>query len=215
MAEITLAAQAGRPTGSGACNRLRAAGRIPAVVYGHGMEPLPISIEGKELRTALTTASGLNALLSLDVDGDPHLALAREIQRHPVRHNVTHVDFQIVRRDEVVSAEVPINLVGESIQVSQNQGVVEQPLISLTVQATPGRIPPSIEVDISSLTIGDTIRVADLPLPEGVTTDVDGEEAVVIAQGSAVAAQVAADQELTPAAPEEAAASPADEAPEA
>ncbi len=159
MAEITLAAEAGRPTGSGACNRLRAAGRIPAVVYGHGMEPLPISVEGRDLRSALTTESGLNALLSLDVDGDSHLALAREIQRHPVRHTVTHVDFQIVRRDEIVSAEVPITLVGESVQVSQNQGVVEQPLISLTVQATPGRIPNSIEVDISDLAIGDTIRV--------------------------------------------------------
>jgi large subunit ribosomal protein L25 len=83
-----------------------------------------------------------------------------------------------------------------------NQGVIEQPLISLTVQAVPDRIPNSIEVDISALAIGDTIRVADLPLPEGVTTEVDGDEAVVIAQGSALAAQVAADEELTPAADE-------------
>jgi large subunit ribosomal protein L25 len=213
MAEINLAAQAGRPTGSGACNRLRAAGRIPAVVYGHGMAPIPISVEGRELRTALTTASGLNALLSLDVDGDLHLALAREIQRHPVRHSVTHVDFQIVRRDEIVSADVPITLTGEASQVSMNQGVIEQPLISLTVQAVPGRIPNSIEVDISGLAIGDTIRVADLPLPEGVSTEIDGDEAVVIAQGSAVAAQVAADQELTPT-PEEEPEAPAAEAPE-
>jgi large subunit ribosomal protein L25 len=213
MAEITLAAEAGRPTGSGACNRLRAAGRIPAVVYGHGMEPLPISVEGRDLRTALTTAAGLNALLSLDVDGSLHLALAREIQRHPVRHNVTHVDFQIVRRDEIVSAEVPITLIGEAQQVSMNQGVIEQPLISLTVQAVPDRIPNSIEVDISALAIGDTIRVADLPLPEGVSTEIDGDEAVVIAQGSAVAAQVAADQELTPT-PEEAPVAPVAEPPE-
>ncbi|HEY2301400.1 MAG TPA: 50S ribosomal protein L25 [Acidimicrobiales bacterium] len=202
MAEITLAAQAGRPTGSGACNRLRAAGRIPAVVYGHGMDPLAISVEGRDLRSALTTESGLNALLSLDVDGTSHLTLAREIQRHPVRHSVTHVDFQIVRRDEIVSAEVPVTLTGEAQQVAMNQGVIEQPLISLTVQAVPDRIPNSIEVDISALAIGDTIRVADLPLPEGVTTEVDGDEAVVIAQGSALAAQVAADEELTPAADE-------------
>jgi large subunit ribosomal protein L25 len=202
MAEITLAAQAGRPTGSGACNRLRAAGRIPAVVYGHGMDPLAISVEGRDLRSALTTESGLNALLSLDVDGTSHLTLAREIQRHPVRHSVTHVDFQIVRRDEIVSAEVPVTLTGEAQQVAMNQGVIEQPLISLTVQAVPDRIPNSIEVDISALAIGDTIRVADLPLSEGVTTEVDGDEAVVIAQGSALAAQVAADEELTPAADE-------------
>jgi large subunit ribosomal protein L25 len=202
MAEITLAAQAGRPTGSGACNRLRAAGRIPAVVYGHGMDPLAISVEGRDLRSALTTEAGLNALLSLEVDGTSHLTLAREIQRHPVRHSVTHVDFQIVRRDEIVSAEVPVTLTGEAQQVSMNQGVIEQPLISLTVQAVPDRIPNSIEVDISALAIGDTIRVADLPLPEGVTTEIDGDEAVVIAQGSALAAQLAADEELTPASDE-------------
>jgi large subunit ribosomal protein L25 len=207
MAEITLAAQAGRPTGSGACNRLRAAGRIPAVVYGHGMDPLAISVEGRDLRSALTTESGLNALLSLDVDGTSHLTLAREIQRHPVRHSVTHVDFQIVRRDEIVSAEVPVTLTGEAQQVAMNQGVIEQPLISLTVQAVPDRIPNSIEVDISALAIGDTIRVADLPLPDGVTTDVDGDEAVVIAQGSALAAQLAADEELAPA-PDEAPVAP-------
>jgi large subunit ribosomal protein L25 len=211
MAEITLAAHAGRPTGSAAAKRMRAAGRIPAVVYGHGIAPVAISIEGRDLRSALTTESGLNALLSLDVDGQTHLTLAREIQRHPVRHTVTHVDFQIVRRDEIVSAEVPIVLLGEAVQVSQNQGVIEQPLTSLTVQAVPGRIPNSIEVEISDMAIGDTIRVADLTLPEGVSTDIDGDEAVVLAQGSAVAAQVAADQELTPT--EEAAAAPA-EAPE-
>jgi large subunit ribosomal protein L25 len=199
MAEIALAAHAGRPTGSAAAKRMRAAGRIPAVVYGHGIAPMAISIEGRDLRAALTTASGLNALLSLDVDGETHLTLAREIQRHPVRHSVTHVDFQIVRRDEIVSAEVPIVLLGEAVQVSQNQGVIEQPLTNLTVQAVPGRIPNSIEVDISDLAIGDTVRVADLTLPEGVSTDIDGDEAVVLAQGSAVAAQVAADQELTPA----------------
>src|ERR1035441_5968612 len=97
MAEIILAAHAGRPTGSAAAKRMRAAGRIPAVVYGHGMAPIAISIEGRDLRSALTTASGLNALLSLDVDGQTHLTLAREIQRHPVRHKITHVDFQIGR----------------------------------------------------------------------------------------------------------------------
>ena len=137
MAEITLAAQAGRPTGSGACNRLRAAGRIPAVVYGHGMDPLAISVEGRELRSALTTEAGLNALLSLDVDGSSHLTLAREIQRHPVRHTIAHVDFLVVNRNEKVTADVPVTLTGEAQQVAMNQGVIEQPLISLTVSMLP------------------------------------------------------------------------------
>jgi large subunit ribosomal protein L25 len=190
MAEITLLAEAGRPTGSRPSNRLRSAGRIPGVIYGHGTDPMAISVNGRDLRTALTTQAGLNALLSLQLDGKTHLTLAREIQRHPVRHTVTHVDFQIVRRDEVVSAEVPIIVVGEAHEVSVNQGIIGQPLTSLTVQATPARIPNSIEVDISQMAIGDTIRVADLPLPSGVTTDVDPEEPVVVAQ-STVAAEVA------------------------
>jgi large subunit ribosomal protein L25 len=195
MAEITLVAEAGRPIGSRPSNRLRAAGRVPAVIYGHGMAPLKVSVDGRDLRAALTTQAGLNALLSLRVDGTTHLTLAREIQRHPVRHTVLHVDFQIVRRDEVVSAEVPVNLVGEAIQVSQNQGVIGQSITSLTVHATPDRIPNTLEVDISQMVIGDTIRVRDLPLPAGVRTDVDPEEAVVVAQASETAAQVAAGAE--------------------
>jgi large subunit ribosomal protein L25 len=213
MAEITLVAEAGRPIGSRPSNRLRAAGRVPAVIYGHGMAPLKVSVDGRDLRAALTTQAGLNALLSLRVDGKTHLTLAREIQRHPVRHTVLHVDFQIVRRDEVVSAEVPVNLVGEAIQVSQNQGVIGQPLTSLTVHATPDRIPNSLEVDISGMAIGDTIRVRDLPLPSGVRTDLDPEEAVVTAQASATAAQVAAEGE--PAAEGEAAAGEATSTPAA
>jgi large subunit ribosomal protein L25 len=194
MAEITLVAESGRPTGSRSSNRLRAAGRVPAVIYGHGMSPLSVSVDGRDLRAALTTQAGLNALLSLQVGGTTHLTLAREIQRHPVRHTVLHVDFQIVRRDEVVSAEVPVVLVGEAVQVNQQQGVIGHPLTSLTVHATPDRIPNIIEVDISQLAIGDTIRVSDLRLPSGVRTEVDSEDIVVAAQASAVAAEVAAEE---------------------
>jgi large subunit ribosomal protein L25 len=194
MAEITLEAETGRTTGTRESGRLRAQGRIPGVIYGHGTTPLPVAVDGRKLRAALTTDAGLNALLALDVAGETHLTLAREIQRHPVRNTVIHVDFQIVRRDEVVSAEVPITLVGEANQVAINDGVVEHQLFSLTVQATPGLIPNLIEVDISGLTIGDAIRVGDLTLPEGVTTEVDPEDTVVLAQGSAVAAEMEAEE---------------------
>src|SRR5215213_7970318 len=115
MAEITLPVESGRPIGSRSSGRLRAAGKIPGVIYGHGIEPLPVSVEQRALRAALTTDAGLNALLNLQVDGASHLTLARELQRHPVRHNVIHVDFQIVRRDEVMSVDVPINLVGDAV----------------------------------------------------------------------------------------------------
>ena len=193
MAEITLLAETGRMTGTAASGRLRAAGRIPAVVYGHGTAPRTVSVDARELRQALSTEAGLNQLLEVEVDGERLLSLARELQRHPVRNTVTHVDFQIVRRDEIISAEVPIVLTGEAKAVETGRGVVSQPLTSLTIHATPGSIPGHIEVDVSELVIGDTIRVGDLALPAGVTTEVDADEAVVIASTSAVEAEVAAE----------------------
>jgi large subunit ribosomal protein L25 len=181
MAEITLVADPGRPTGSAASRRLRAAGRIPAVVYGHGGAGTSVSVDGRDLRHALSGEAGLNQLLSLKVGSDTHLALARAVQRHPVRHTVLHVDFQIVRRDEVISAEVPIVLMGEARAVEQEKGVVEQLLTTLTVNATPARIPLNLEVDITDLTVGTGVRVSDLSLPSGVTTDVPPDELVVLA----------------------------------
>src|ERR1700678_2432161 len=99
MAEITLVAEPGRLTGSSESRRLRASGRIPGVLYGHGGEGTSVSVDGREFRQALSGGAGLNQLLSLQVGSETHLAMARSLQRHPVRHTVIHVDFQIVRRD--------------------------------------------------------------------------------------------------------------------
>ncbi|HVL93383.1 MAG TPA: 50S ribosomal protein L25 [Acidimicrobiales bacterium] len=181
MPDITLTAETGRRPGSSDARRLRSSGKIPGVVYGHGQDPLPVAVDARELRSVLTTEAGLNALLNLRVDGTSHLTLAREIQRHPVRNTVVHVDFLVVSRDEVISAEVPIALTGEAVEVERADGLVEQQLFSLTVHATPGRIPNAVEVDVSGLELGGTIRVGDLTLPDGVTTDVDPEAAVVLA----------------------------------
>lgn len=192
MEEVALAAEAGRPTGSAAARRLRAAGKIPAVLYGHGVEPQVLAVDGRQLRLALNQEAGLNALLNLDVGGESHLAMARQLQRDPVRGTVDHVDFVIVRRDEVVSAEVPVHLVGEAAAVNRADGLVEQQLFALTVQATPASIPSAIEVDISELAIGEAIRVGDLRLPQGVSTELDSEEPVVAGQASRVAAEIEA-----------------------
>lgn len=181
MAEITLVAEPGRTTGSAESRRLRAAGRIPAVVYGHGTDAVSVSVDGRDLRHALSGDAGLNQLLNLKIAGDEHLALARSLQRHPVRHTLLHVDFQIVRRDEVISAEVPVILTGEATAVEREKGIVEHQLTSLTVRATPAQIPPHLEVDISNLTIGEGIRVGDVTLPNGVTTDAPAEEIIVLA----------------------------------
>jgi large subunit ribosomal protein L25 len=189
MPEINLRADTGRRTGSRPSGRLRAAGLVPGVVYGHGIEPLSVAVEGRALRAALTTEAGMNALLNLQVDGSSHLTLAREIQRDPVRGSVVHVDFQVVRRDEVIAADVPVTLVGEATEVHRDDGVVDHQLFTLTVQATPDRIPNNIEVDVTELAIGDTVRVGDLPLPAGVSTEVDPETPVVVGQPPQVTAE--------------------------
>jgi large subunit ribosomal protein L25 len=184
MAEITLNVESGRPLGTRPSGRLRTAGKIPGVVYGHGMAPIPVAIGARDLRAALTTDAGLNALLSLKIGDTTHLAIAKTLQRHPVRQTVTHVDFQVVRRDEIVTAEVRIVLVGEAEAVHRADGTVDHEMLTLQIKARPGDVPASIEIDVSSLEIGDSLRVSDLTLPEGVTTEADPEAPVVIAHAA-------------------------------
>ncbi|MBW3626789.1 MAG: 50S ribosomal protein L25, partial [Actinobacteria bacterium] len=184
MAEQALQAEAGRATGSRASRRLRAQDKIPAVVYGHGIDPVSVAVVRRELRAALTTEAGMNALIDLGVDGQQHLTIVRDVQRDPVRNVVTHVDFVVVRRDEIISVEVPIVLTGVAEEVKRETGTVDQVLFELTVSATPGTIPNEFVYDISGMVIGDSVRVGDLPLPSGVTTEVDPEEPVAVAQVS-------------------------------
>ena len=179
MPEIVLNAEVGRTGGSSSSRRLRAEGKVPGVVYGHGTEPVAVAVAARDLRVALNGEAGTNALLSLQADGKTYLAIARELQRHPVRGTVVHVDFQIVRRDEVIAATVPLTLVGEAIEVHHGDGLVDQQLFTLPVHATPADIPTSVEVDISGLTIGGVVRVGDLALPGGVTVDLEDDVAVV------------------------------------
>lgn len=185
MAEITLAAQTGRPTGSRASNRLRVEGKVPGVVYGHASAPTPVTVDWRELRLVLTTDAGLNALINLELDGERKLSIVKELQRHPVRRTVTHVDFLLISRDEELEVDVPIVLEGESLDVERNDGMIDQMLFSLTIKAKPGSIPNELVVDISGLTIGEAVRVGDLALPDGVVTEVDPEEPIVVAQAAA------------------------------
>ena len=184
MAEQALQAEAGRATGSRASRRLRAEDKIPAVVYGHGIDPVSVAVFRRDLRAALTTEAGMNALIDLGVDGQQHLTIVRDVQRDPVRNVVTHVDFVVVRRDEIISVEVPIVLTGVAEEVRRETGTVDQVLFELTVSATPGTIPNEFVIDISDMVIGDSVRVGDLPLPSGVTTEVDADEPVAVAQVS-------------------------------
>jgi large subunit ribosomal protein L25 len=182
MADVTIAVEVGRTVGSRPTRRLRREGKIPGVIYGHGSEPISVAVVARELRVALNGEAGSNQLLSLDTGTETYLALARAMQRHPIAQSVTHVDFQIVRRDEIITAEVPVVLTGEALEVQHGDGLVDQQMFTLLIKARPSDIPTSLEVDITDLTIGGQLRVADLSLPAGVTTDVEPETAIAIGQ---------------------------------
>ena len=189
MAELTLVAEAGRPTGSRPSRRMRHEGRIPAVVYGPGVDPIPLSVSARELRTVLSTDAGLNAVLSLQVGGQRFVTMARELQRHPVRGSVTHVDFQVVDPNREVSADVTITLTGDPVELHRADGVLEQQMFTLTIKARPADIPTSLELDVSGLVIGAALRVSDVALPADVTTDVDPD--VIVAAGQPPRVQAA------------------------
>ncbi len=192
MADVRLAAESRTDRGSARSGRLRKTGRIPAIVYGHGSEPIAVTVDGRELRTALSGEAGLNALLDLQVDGDSLTALARELQRHPVRGTVQHVDFQIVDRNQAITVDVPVEMIGEAHEVSVQGGVVVLDVVSLTVNATPATIPSVIEIETSHLEVGQVIRLGEITLPNGVTCDLDPETVMV----TALIPRVASEEEI-------------------
>ena len=177
---ITLTASTGRIAGSRSSTRMRTDGLVPAVVYGLGRDSVAVSVPWPDLRRALTTEAGLNALITLDVDGQKDLAIIKDLQRHPIRRNVLHVDFLRVDPDAGVAVEVPLVLVGEAKKVEGRRGIVDQPLKTLTVTTKPADIPSQIEIDITDLDIGESITVETLTLPAGVTTDIDGGVQLVL-----------------------------------
>ncbi len=180
MADLVLNAEVGRELGSSSSRRLRREEKVPGVVYGLGVDPVSVAVDYSDLRLALTTDAGLNALITLDVDGDQQLSIVKDLQRHPYRDEVLHVDFLRVDPNQELSVDVQIILEGDAKKVTDENGMVDQTLFTLTVLATPTTIPNELVVDVSDLEINDSIRVADIVLPEGVRTDVDPEEAVAI-----------------------------------
>jgi large subunit ribosomal protein L25 len=185
--DIILAAETGRATGSPASRRLRGTGKVPAVLYGRGAEPAPISVDWRDLRSALTTDKGLNALLTIKIGNKRTKAVVKEMQRHPVRRDVLHVDFLAVDVDKPITTDVPLVLEGEAEKVHREQGVVEQILNVLIVTAKPDAIPGHIAIDVSDLEIGQHVTVGELDLPEGVTTEIDPDETGVTAKLTSLA----------------------------
>ena len=179
MSQATLHASTSRSLGSRDSRRLRLAGSIPAVVYGVGVTPLPVAVDAKAFRGAVSGAQGLNSLITLDADGQTFTVMAREIQRHPVRGTVAHIDFQVVDPNKPVVTEIPLHVVGDAVEVRHADWEVDQQLFSLEIRTRPDQIPTHLDVDISALKAGSSIRVADLELPSGVEAVVDGALTVV------------------------------------
>jgi len=161
MPDTILATEPRTTLGSRPSGRLRREGKVPAVVYGLGTDTVSVTVPARELQHILAGESGANTLITLDVDGENVLTLARQIHRHPTKGILVHVDFIRIDRDVAVSAEIPIHLVGEATGVKDG-GLLEQLLFHLTVEAMPGNIPVSIEIDVERLAIGDQLRVEDI-----------------------------------------------------
>jgi large subunit ribosomal protein L25 len=179
--EKKLVADKREDAGKGVARKLRAAGRVPAVLYGHSMEPISLSVDSKELFHLFHTGAGTNVLVDLDVDGSRHLAMPRDVQRDHIKGRYVHVDFIAVRRDQTITVNVPIRVVGESVGVKAG-GVVEHHLWEVQVECLPTNVPEAIEADISTLEIGSSLKVADLQAPEGTTITTNPEDSVVAVQ---------------------------------
>ena len=193
MSEFKLAAENRSDAGKGAARRLRASGRVPAVLYGHGTKPQHLSVDARQFGQALRTDAGVNVLISLEVGPDEHLALAKEIQRHPVRGHLIHVDFIQVRRGEKVHVQVPVHLVGEAPGAREG-GILDQDLYQVNVEAEVTAVPEAVDADVSGLGIGDVLRVADLKAPGGATILDDPEASVVSVVAPTVEAEPEAEE---------------------
>ena len=190
MSEIKLRAIARTDFGKGAARRTRRAGLIPAVLYGHGADPLHVSLPGHETMLALKRT---NALFSIDLDGELHMAIAKDVQKDPVHDIIEHIDLLIVAAGEKVSVEVPVRIVGEAFPGTIH--FVEMQRIALEAEAT--NLPSVIEVSIEGLEAGTQIRVGDLKLPAGTSLDEAADGIVVtIAIPQTSAADEAADAEM-------------------
>ncbi len=179
MSETVLTAEVGRRAGSSDARRLRTEGKIPAVVYGHGMDPLSVSVDRRELRQALSGAAGMNTILDLTVDGTVYPSLIKDIQRHPVKRSVQHIDFIQVNLNEEIVVSIPIHLEGEAKEVLTHNGLVDLTMQELEVRTTPRNIPDGITIDVTEMTMDSVIRVEDLPLPSGVTAEAEADAPVV------------------------------------
>jgi large subunit ribosomal protein L25 len=194
MASAQLSASARDSGGKGIARKLRSEGRVPAVVYGHGREPQPLSINTRELERLLDHIAAESTVIDLDIDGKGARTLIREIQRHPFKRQILHVDFQELVAGEKISVSVPIVLIGVPDGVRMDGGILDQTMRELEIEVDPSNIPNHVEIDVTKLVIGSSLHVSDIPLPEGVEVleDMDASVCVVSAPRAAIEETAAA-----------------------
>lgn len=179
MKIVELKAEQRQRTGKNACRKVRLAGKIPAVLYGEKIEPEPIMVDARDFYTKTHGEAGASVIFKLKVEGGKsHDTIIKNIHRHPLKNSLMHIDFLKIALDEKIHAAVPVTLIGESPGVKAG-GVLQHGTWEITVEALPKDIPEHIEIDISNLEIGTSLKAADLTAPEGVTILSDPEEIVV------------------------------------
>jgi large subunit ribosomal protein L25 len=204
--QAKLTVQTRTQVGRNAIKKVRKEGLIPGVIYGVGQEPINLEVNGRQLSTVLAHASSENILLELEiVDGDNKLnslAMIQEVQHHPIQRQILHVDFHAVSATEKITAEVPIETIGEPVGVKTNGGLLEHNLRDLEVECLPADLPERIEVDVTNLDVNQSIHVKDLKLPPGVEAVTDADLTVVAVSAARVDEEPTEALVATPAAPE-------------
>jgi large subunit ribosomal protein L25 len=187
VSEVRIAAEPRTEFGKGPARRTRRAGRVPAVLYGHGTDPRHISLPGHELMLALKSA---NVLLRLQgLDGGEELALPKDVQRDPLKGFLEHVDLIVVTSGETVTVEVPIQLTGDIAP----DGMLDQQMIQVSLEVEATHIPQSVEVSVEGMVVGDAIHAKDLKLPTGATLDAEDDALVLHVIAAPTAEQMEAD----------------------
>jgi large subunit ribosomal protein L25 len=198
--QVKLTAQKRTLIGRNAIKKIKEKGLVPGVIYGSQTEPIALQIEGRELTTVLAHASSEHVLVELEiVDGSERtnrLALIQEVQHHPLKRELLHVDFQAVSATEKIISEVPIEAVGEALGVRTFGGLLEYSLRTLEVECFPQDLPDIVRLDVTNLSIGESLHVRDIQLPSGVEAITDGDLTVVSVVASRVGEEVAETAEV-------------------
>ena len=169
MATASLNATVRDERGTGVARKLRQAGQVPGIIYGHGRDPQPLAVNSREVERLLGSISAGSTVIELTLGGSTARTLIREIQRHPFKRNILHIDFQELVAGEKVTVSVPLHFSGTAEGVRNSGGILEETMHQVHVRVDPSMIPDHIDVDVTPLTIGHSFHIRDLKLPEGIT----------------------------------------------